>query len=325
MRIINAVHHRSRRTHRTAASPHHERTEDDVELRHLEHFVAVAEEHSFTRAAARLHLVQSTLSVSIRALERELGGQLFERTTHQVALTDAGRALLPEARTALAAVDAARDAVTAAHGGLRGTVRVGIMHSLALIDLADVLAKYHRERPHVRIIPSTAMGGSTELAAQVADGSLDLAFAALPGDYPSGLTARPLASEPLVLACPKDHPLARQELVPLTELDGRPFVDFPAGWGSRASIDRIFLRTGLRREIAVEVTDIPAIIDLVRAGFGCAFLSDSLISGSRADVLALRPVYPEPRFEVSLITSAHRRPSAAATAFIDLVLAAHAA
>src|SRR5579859_2695158 len=105
-----------------------------MELRQLEHFVAVAEERSFTRAAARLHLVQSTLSVSIKSLERELGGRLFDRTTHRVTLTDAGQALLAEARNALAAVDAARDAVAAAHGGLRGTVRVGIMRSLTLVD-----------------------------------------------------------------------------------------------------------------------------------------------------------------------------------------------
>ncbi|MEV6741419.1 LysR family transcriptional regulator [Streptomyces sp. NPDC051104] len=298
--------------------------ERDVELRHLEHFVAVAEEGSFTRAAARLHLVQSTLSVSIRSLERELGGKLFDRSTRQVELSDAGRALLAEARTALAAVDAARDAVAAAQGGVRGTVRVGIMQSLALIDLATTLTRYHRERPQVQIIPSTAPGGSAELVTRVLDGSLDLAFTALPGRYPAGVTARLLASEPLLLACREDHPLAGRPAIPLADLDGERFVDFPTGWGTRASVDRLFTQTGLRREIAVEVTDIPTAVDLVRAGFGCAFLSASLTSGSRADALALRPVQPAPRFEVSLVTSTERRPSAAAKALVDLVLTTHA-
>ncbi|MFD7323327.1 LysR family transcriptional regulator [Streptomyces sp. NPDC059875] len=295
--------------------------EHEVELRHLRHFIAVAEEGSFTRAAARLHLTQSTLSVSVRSLERELGGPLFDRTTHRVELTDAGRALLPEARNALAAVAAARDAVTAAHGGLRGTVRLGIMQSPMLIDLAAVMARFHRERPHVQIVPSTAAGGSAELAARVVEGGLDLAFSALPGDYPPGLTVRPLASEPLVLACTHDHPVTQHEIVPLAALDGERFVDFPSGWGTRACVDRLFLQNGLHREIVVEVTDIPAAVDLVRAGFGCAFLSASLVSGPRADTLALRPVLPTPSFEVALITSEQRRPSAAARAFIDLVLA----
>jgi len=106
-----------------------------VELRHLEHFVAVAEERSFTRAASRVHLVQSALSVSVQSLERELDTRLFERTTHQVALTDAGQALLPEARRTLGAAAAARSAVTDANEGMRGTLRLGLMQSLTLVDV----------------------------------------------------------------------------------------------------------------------------------------------------------------------------------------------
>lgn len=290
-----------------------------MELRHLEHFLAVAEERSFTRAAARLHLVQSTLSVSIRSLERELGGRLFDRTTHQVELTDSGRALLAEARNVLAAAEAARDAVAAAQGGLRGTVRVGIMHSLHLIDMAAMLTRFHRERPAVRIVPITAQRGSAELAARVADGDLDLAFAALPGEYPPGVTAHRLASEPMRLACPDDDPLAAREVIPFAELDGGRFVDFPVGWGIRNSIDRLFLAAGMNRVIAVEVTDIPTAIDLVRAGFGQAFLSPSLAIGSRP--VTLRPVDPTPMFEVSLLTPAGRPPSAAARALVEVVLA----
>src|SRR5919198_245380 len=100
-----------------------------MELRHLATFVAVAEEGSFTRAAGRLHVVQSAVSAAVRALERELGVTLFDRSTHRVELTDAGRALLPEARRTLAAAAAARDAVDQLRGGLRGTVRLGMMLS----------------------------------------------------------------------------------------------------------------------------------------------------------------------------------------------------
>lgn len=292
-----------------------------MELRHLEHFVAVAEERSFTRAAARVHLVQSALSVSVRSLERELGGRLFDRTTHQVELTDAGEALLVEARRTLAAADAARDAVAAVHGGVRGTVRVGIMHSLALIDLASLLTSFQRERPAVRIVPSPAQGGSVELADGVLDGRLDLAFAALPADYPPELTVHPLAVEPMRLACPTDHPWARRRSIPVAELDGLRFVEFPPGWGTRLAADRLFRDAGIQREIAVEVADVPTVIDLVRAGFGVAFLSPSLVVDRRR--IALRPVRPEPTFSVSLITAANRRQSAATTALIDLVHAAY--
>jgi DNA-binding transcriptional LysR family regulator len=292
-----------------------------MELRHLEYFLAVAEEQSFTRAAARLHLVQSALSVSIRALERELGGRLFDRNTHRVELTDAGQALVPEARRTLAAADAARDAVAAVHGGVRGTVRIGIMHSLSLVDLAALLTRYHRERPQVQLIPHTARAGSVELTAEVEEGRLDLAFASLPGGYPATISARPLASEELLLACPPDHPFAKRRRIPLAELDGEHFIDFPAGWGTRLAVDQLFLETGIRRDITVEVADVPNVIELVKAGFGVAFISPSMVPDSKG--LVLRRVRPGPVFAVSLITPERRPLSAAARALADLIVASY--
>ena len=117
-----------------------------MELRHLEHFVAVAEERNFTRAARRLHLVQSALSVSIRSLERELGARLFERTTREVRLTDAGRVLLPEARRTLDA------AASAAGGGLRRPGRPA-RHAAARHDAGD---QRGRRRLADRTVPPRA-------------------------------------------------------------------------------------------------------------------------------------------------------------------------
>lgn len=288
-----------------------------MELRHLEHFLAVAEERSFTRAAARIHLVQSALSVSVKTLERELGAQLFDRTTHSVELTDAGAALVGEARRTLAAADAARDAVAAVRGGVRGTVRVGIMHSLALIDLAGLLTRYHREHPEVRLVPSPAEGGSAELAQAVLEGRLDLAFASPPAGSPKNLDVRSIAAEEMLLACPPDHRLARRRRIALSELDGERFVDYPPGWGTRVGVDRLFAETGLRREIQVEVGDVPTVAELVRAGFGFAFISPSTLP--QAHDLVLQHTRPYPEFSVALVTPTARPLSAAARAFIALV------
>ncbi|MDT4938450.1 MAG: hypothetical protein QOG80_2121 [Pseudonocardiales bacterium] len=292
-----------------------------MELRHLEHFLAVAEEHSFTRAAARIHLVQSALSVSIQSLERDLGVQLFDRTTHRVELTDAGATLVAEARRTLEAADAARDAVADVHRGMRGTVRIGIMQSLALIDLAAMLTRYHRERPEVRLVPSATVGGSATLARDVVDGRLDLAFAALPAEYPAGLSVRRLASEEMMLACPPEHPFAKRRRIDLAELDGARFVDFPPGWGTRLSGDRLFRDAGLRRDVAVEVADVPTVSELVRAGFGFALLAPSTIPDVRRVVL--RRVRPSPEFTVSLVAPDERASSAATRALIDLVIATY--
>ncbi|HUN37810.1 MAG TPA: LysR substrate-binding domain-containing protein, partial [Trebonia sp.] len=98
------------------------------------------------------------------------------------------------------------------------------------------------------------------------------------------------------------------------------FIDFPVGWGTRASVDRAFEQAGVRREIAVEVSDVPTAVELVRAGFGCALLSQSLTAGARPVVL--RPLEPSPLFEVSLVTPTGRRMSAAAAALLDLLTAA---
>jgi DNA-binding transcriptional LysR family regulator len=167
-----------------------------MELRHLTVFVAVAEEASFTRAADRLHMVQSAVSASVRGLERELGAALFDRTTRRVELTDAGDALLPEARQVLAAVTVAREAVDQVSGGLRGTLRLGTMQGQAMrpISVPRLVAGFRAEHPGVEVHVSHT-GGSVAMAEQVRTGRLDLAFVSLPDRRPSGLTLTPISSE----------------------------------------------------------------------------------------------------------------------------------
>ena len=133
-------------------------------------FVAVAEEGSFTRAADRLHVVQSAVSAGVRNLERELGARLFDRSTHKVALSDAGRALLPEARATLSAAAAARDAVDAVRGGVRGTIILGTMQAQGMraIDVAELLAEFRYEHPGVEV--HIRQGGSLEMASKVREG-----------------------------------------------------------------------------------------------------------------------------------------------------------
>jgi DNA-binding transcriptional LysR family regulator len=117
-----------------------------MELRQLGHFLAVAEERHFTRAAKRVHLTQSSLSSSIRSLERELGSELFVRSTRQVELTETGRALIPAARRAVVASEEARDAVAAVRGLVRGQLAIGAIQ-LRELNLPALLARYHRRHP----------------------------------------------------------------------------------------------------------------------------------------------------------------------------------
>src|SRR5262245_19243310 len=122
-----------------------------MELRQLERFVAVAEECNFTRAAVRLHVAQSALSGSIQALEEELEGSLFVRTTRRVELSEAGKAFLVEARRVLAAIRAARDTVAAVEELQRGTLSLGFVQRFVVpkVDLVSTLGRFHADHPGV--------------------------------------------------------------------------------------------------------------------------------------------------------------------------------
>lgn len=287
-----------------------------MELRHLEHFLAVAEERNFTRAAGRLHIVQSALSVSIRSLERELGVELFQRTTREVRLTDAGRALLPEARRTLDAAASARASVLDAQSGLRGTIRLGVMQVISLVDVGSLIARFHRERPLVDIQPRSAPGGSAELITDVRHGDLEAAFVAVSSPDQPGLAATMLAAEPVLLACLPGHPLATRDSVTAADLADEPFVDYSPGWGTRTVADQVFATAGIDRSIGIEVADGSIHSALVRAGLGLALLPRSMIETAGLTGVPLRPAIT---FRVAFVVPAARPLSPVTRAFAEMV------
>ncbi|MFF9150107.1 LysR family transcriptional regulator [Streptomyces sp. NPDC014861] len=240
-----------------------------MELRHLQHFVAVAEERHFTRAAERLMVSQSGLSASVRALERELRAPLFVRTTRQVTLTEAGRALLGEAERILAQVRTAREAVAAVQGVLRGTLTLGTEQCVAGVYAAGLLAAFHRRHPDVEI--RLRQSASLDLAEEVSGGRLDLAFAYRTRADSDQLRAVPLATEPMTLLCHPGHPLATagKPLAP-ADLAAEVFVDFHPDWGPRRATDAAFAAAGVRRKVALEVNDVHSLLDLVDENLGVA-------------------------------------------------------
>jgi DNA-binding transcriptional LysR family regulator len=283
-----------------------------MELRQLAIFVAVVEQGSFTAAAKRLGLVQSATSTTVRTLERELDERLFERTTRRVELTDAGRALLPEARKALAAADAAREAVDAVRGGLRGAVRLGTMHARILgpIRIPALLADFRAEHPHVEIRllhgPS-----SMEKLGQVRDGQLDLALVGLASPPPAGVEYVGLSSEPMQLACHHGHALAHRDSVDIGSLIKETFVDGPPGSASRVTTDAAFAALGLTRTVAYEINDTSGMVDLISAGLAVAILPPRVARDGDA-VRFIPFAAGAPTFHLSLALPANRPLGAAA-------------
>jgi DNA-binding transcriptional LysR family regulator len=288
-----------------------------MELRQLEHFVTAAEERHFTRAAQRLHIVQSGLSASIKALERELDAPLFVRSTRRVELTQAGHALLPEARRTLAAAQAATDAVAAVQGLLRGTLAVGTMQILPpAVDILAVLGRFHAEHPGVEL--RLRQAGTGTLLEEVRNGTLDLALVAPVARPPREITMRHLASDPLLVACAPTHPLANRRQVALADLAGEQFVDFQPDWGLRMLLDQTFTAAGLERSSALEVNDVPSLLELVAHGLGVALVPE-VVTRYRAQVRYLRFRAPTPLFEVAVATVGDPPASQAARVLLGML------
>ncbi|MCA8930868.1 MAG: LysR family transcriptional regulator [Rhodospirillaceae bacterium] len=250
-----------------------------MEIRHLQHFVAVAEELNFTRAARRVNIVQSALSTSVRALEEELGTRLFVRNTRQVRLTTAGGVFLEKARAVLEAVRDARLSVAQFNGLEAGTLSIGTVQSLpAFLDLPALISEFHQRHPGMEI--RLCQGSSQHLLEKVRSGRLDLAFLPL-CEPPDGLAATMIACEALVLVCAPGHPLAGRRDVPLEALQREVFVDFEPDWGTRRLVDRSFAEAGVDRRIAFEVNDLETLLNLVNRGLGVALLPEAIAESKR--------------------------------------------
>jgi DNA-binding transcriptional LysR family regulator len=284
-----------------------------MELRQLEYFVAVAEERHFTRAAQRMHVAQSGLSTSIRSLERELGATLFLRNTRSVELTDAGRALLSEARNTLSYVSAARDAVAAVQGVLTGRLVVGSMQCLGALHVPAILARFSHAHPGIEI--QLRHASSPDLIEQVRAGDVDVAFVTTPARPVAGVALKALSSEPMVLACGAGHALAAKDSVELGELKEETFVDFQPGWITRDVTDLALAGAEIDRRVALEVNDVHSLLDLVGHGLGVALVPASFMrKRTTAKFVPLRS--PVPEWRMAIATAAGRPASAAARAFL---------
>nr|WP_246314746.1 LysR substrate-binding domain-containing protein [Kineococcus aurantiacus] len=255
-------------------------------MRRLEYFVAVAEQGSFSAAARSLHVAQPPLSTQVRALERELGADLFDRSGRTPGLTAAGRALLPEARRILAAYD--RLATTARHareGGV-GRLRVGLVPSATAGALPEVLRRVREELPGLEV--SLVEGRPPELLRRLDLDDLDVVLLYAVPDGPQ-LASRVLSAEPLVLAVPAGHRLAALPAVPVAELEREPVL-LPARHGDDGLRERTTaLLSGVHvRVVQDDLWMVQTVVALVAAGLGCAVVPAST-AGSRPGAVQYRP------------------------------------
>ena len=239
-----------------------------VELRHLRYFIAVAEELNFSRAAERMHMAQPPLSAAIRQLERDLGVDLFLRTTREVKLTDAGRAFLQGARRTLADAErAAEDAKRAAAGEL-GHLRIAYSWSTRFETLPALGQAFRASHPDVELLAQELW--NARMPAAFANGSIDIALSLCP-EIAAELELKPIRNERFVALLPAAHALAGEEAIPLSALSDEEFVVFPREIAPRLhdAFMAIFRRAGFEARVRNEsfhtgwdlgvLADIPAV------------------------------------------------------------------
>ena len=193
------------------------------ELRHLRYFAAVADELNFSRAARRLHMAQPPLSAAIRQLERELGVELFTRTSREVKLTEAGRAFLPGAQRTLAEADRAVQEARRAAEGEVGQLRVAYSWSVRFETLPALGRALRASRPSVDLLAQEMW--NARMAPALASGSIDVAISLCP-EIAADLEIEPIRREPLVVLMVADHPRARAGSISLSSLADEAFILF---------------------------------------------------------------------------------------------------
>jgi DNA-binding transcriptional LysR family regulator len=285
-----------------------------VELRHLRYFIAVAEELNFSRAAARLHMAQPPLSAAIRQLERDLGVELFVRTTREVRLTDAGRAFLQGARRALADAErAAEDARRAAAGEL-GHLRIAYSWSTRFETLPALGRAFRASHPDVELLAQEMW--NARMPPAFANGSIDIALSLCP-EIAAELELAPIRAERVVALLPAAHPLAGEGSIPLSALSDEEFVVFPRDIAPRLhdALMAIYRRAGFEPRVRNE--SFHTGWDLgVLAEISAAAVAPQTVAGGLPDgIVAVAVSEPTDALETCLVWRADD-PSPAVAAFV---------
>lgn len=289
-----------------------------MDLRQMRYFLAVAEERNFNRAAERLHMAQPPLTRQIHALEEDLGVALFTRTSKGVELTEAGAALLEEVPNLLSLAQRARDRAQRAGQGLTGRLDVGTFGSGVLDVIPRMLARFHAQRPDVRIVLHNQT--KAEQIDALRERRISVGFNRIVPPE-SDLVVETVLRERMVVALPVRHALTARKRLTLGDLADQPMILYPnqpmPGLAQR--VTGAFTREGVRLRIEQEVEDVLTATALVAGGFGLCVTTESSTSLHLPGVV-YRPLDCETLRDIEL-ACLYRRGDASPVlaAFLDVV------
>lgn len=291
-----------------------------MDLRHMRYCIAIAEEASFTRASQRLRIAQPALSRQIKAVEQEIGFEIFQRLSHGVALTDPGRVFIAGARATLAEAQAAIQNARRAGRGELGLLRIGFTGSASFNPfVTGAIRDFRTAYPDVEV--ELVEEATASLLERFAAGRLDVAFMRpAPGEV-DHLWSQRAVTEPLVVAMPVAHPQARKRGVALQALADDAFILYPRSNG-RALFDLIVAacqRAGFSPKILQVAPQLTSVVNLVATGIGISIVPASMAQVATAGVV-YRPLVKAPKVSITLVRNAADEPRSAVI-FADLVRA----
>jgi DNA-binding transcriptional LysR family regulator len=269
-----------------------------MDLKQMRYFLAVAEERNFTRAAERLHMAQPPLTRQIQSLEEDIGASLFVRTARGVTLTEAGNALLAEVPNLLSLAQRAKERAVLASEGQSGRLDVGIFGSGVLDVIPRILARFHAQRPEVRIVLHNLNKGEQVKALRERRISVGFNRLVAPED---DLAVEEVLRESMTVALPAHHPLAKKASISIPDLSDQPLILYPrlpiAGLAQQ--VMQAFNREKSVLRVEQEVEDVLTAIALVAGGFGACVTTASTASLQLPGVV-YRPLVSKHLFEIEL-------------------------
>jgi LysR family cyn operon transcriptional activator len=286
-----------------------------MELRHLRYFVALAEELSFTRAAEKMHVTQSTLSHQIKQIEDEIGQRLFDRIGKRVVITDAGETMLASATRALREVDDGLRAIQAPPDPIVGTLRIGATHTFNVKLIPDCLAAFLDSHPSVSVVVRELF--ASDVVRQVESGELDLGITYDPHRR-EALNFESLYVEEMVLAVAVDHAFAARKRLRLVELHRQRKILPTQISSTRRIIDDALRSVGAEPVIVAEMDSVAATIELVRQTQLGAIIS-RLAAPDAKDLRIVALESPTPMRTPGLLTRSDVTPNAALRSFIGIL------
>lgn len=240
-------------------------------LQQLQYFITLSRVLHYTHAAEELHISQPTLSYSISELEKELDVKLFEKQNRKITLTESGERFLPYVEKSLALLDEGADVLKQIAGRAPLNVRLGYFHSISSSLVPSLIDKVYKEPKNKDIRFQFTEGTSYDIFTKLKSGELDLAFCTHRDDWADSIT---IMRQPLFLAVPIDHPLAKKTSVVLEDFAHEPLILLDKPSTIRTLLDRVFTRHGIIPNVVFEVRECNAALQYVALRFGVSLLPE---------------------------------------------------